>query len=96
VNRKLISFERGFIDEGGIKDREWYRHLAVAPGKWLGYGATTMPAITGKNILSALFRQPSTDCRTEAITIDKNTAAAMVESERLSKLLDAMVESLQV
>ena len=36
VNRKLIGFERGFISEEGIKDREWYRHLGVAPGKWLG------------------------------------------------------------
>ena len=36
ANRKLISFERGFISEDGIKEREWYRHLGVAPGKWLG------------------------------------------------------------
>ena len=36
VNKKLTSFERGFISEEGIKDREWYRNLAVAPGKWLG------------------------------------------------------------
>lgn len=35
VNKKLSAFERGFISEGGIPDREWYRHLGVAPGKWL-------------------------------------------------------------
>jgi len=35
-NKNLIAFERGFISEGGIKDREWYKHLGVAPGKWLG------------------------------------------------------------
>jgi len=46
VNKKLSSFERGFISEEGIPDREWYRHLGVAPGKWLGYGATTFPALT--------------------------------------------------
>jgi len=46
ANQKLRSFERGFISEDGIKDREWYRHLGVAPGKWLGYGATTLPALT--------------------------------------------------
>ncbi|KAJ8473913.1 hypothetical protein ONZ45_g16122 [Pleurotus djamor] len=46
VNKKLIAYERGFISEGGIKDREWYKHLVVAPGKWLGYGATTLPALT--------------------------------------------------
>ncbi|KAG6869264.1 hypothetical protein C0993_000017 [Termitomyces sp. T159_Od127] len=46
VNKKIIAFERGFISEGGIKDREWYKNLGVAPGKWLGYGATTFPALT--------------------------------------------------
>ncbi|KAJ2931755.1 hypothetical protein H1R20_g5499, partial [Candolleomyces eurysporus] len=46
ANKKLKSFEQGFISEEGIKDREWYRHLGVAPGKWLGYGATTFPALT--------------------------------------------------
>ncbi|KAJ3919944.1 hypothetical protein F5877DRAFT_39116, partial [Lentinula edodes] len=60
ANRKLFLFERGFIDEGGIKDREWYRHLGVAPGKWLGYGATTFPALTeaitiDKNLTAAIF-----------------------------------------
>jgi N-acetylated-alpha-linked acidic dipeptidase len=46
VNQKLVAFERGFISEGGIPEREWYRHLGVAPGRWLGYGATTLPALT--------------------------------------------------
>lgn len=46
ANQKIIAFERGFISEDGIKDREWYRHLGVAPGKWLGYGATTFPGLT--------------------------------------------------
>ncbi|KAM5535507.1 hypothetical protein V8D89_010844 [Ganoderma adspersum] len=46
ANTKLAAFERGFISGEGIKDREWYRHLGVAPGKWLGYGATTLPSIT--------------------------------------------------
>lgn len=36
VNQKLSLFERGFISEEGVKDREWYRHLGVAPGKYLG------------------------------------------------------------
>ncbi|KIK69969.1 hypothetical protein GYMLUDRAFT_212939 [Collybiopsis luxurians FD-317 M1] len=58
ANHKLIFFERGFIDEEGIKHREWYRHLGVAPGAYLGYGATTFPALTeaitiDKNITAA-------------------------------------------
>jgi N-acetylated-alpha-linked acidic dipeptidase len=36
VNKKLSSFEGGFISKEGIAGREWYKHLAVAPGKWLG------------------------------------------------------------
>ncbi|KAK0468417.1 Zn-dependent exopeptidase [Desarmillaria tabescens] len=46
ANKKLISFERGFISEDGIKGREWFKHLGVAPGRYLGYGATTLPALT--------------------------------------------------
>ncbi|KAI0321954.1 Zn-dependent exopeptidase [Amylostereum chailletii] len=46
INHKLAAFEAGFVHEDGIKEREWYRHLGVAPGKWLGYGATTLPALT--------------------------------------------------
>ncbi|KAG1854106.1 Zn-dependent exopeptidase [Suillus tomentosus] len=46
ANQKLMAFERGFISEDGIKDREWYRHLGVAPGKHLGYAPTTLPGLT--------------------------------------------------
>ncbi|KLT44260.1 Zn-dependent exopeptidase [Cutaneotrichosporon oleaginosum] len=46
VNLKLRDFEKGFISEEGIVDREWYKHKGTAPGKWLGYGATTFPALT--------------------------------------------------
>ncbi|KAG2156266.1 hypothetical protein DEU56DRAFT_766277 [Suillus clintonianus] len=46
VNKILIAFERSFISKDGIKDREWYKHLGVAPGKWSGYGATTFPGLT--------------------------------------------------
>jgi len=46
VNKKLSTFEQSFLSDAGIPDREWYRHLGVAPGKWLGYGATTLPALT--------------------------------------------------
>ncbi|KJA29915.1 hypothetical protein HYPSUDRAFT_126892 [Hypholoma sublateritium FD-334 SS-4] len=46
ANKKSAAIEKGFISEDGIKDREWYKHLAVAPGKWLGYGATTFPALS--------------------------------------------------
>ncbi|KAL5632103.1 hypothetical protein ACGC1H_000206 [Rhizoctonia solani] len=46
INKKLFNFERGFISEAGLPGREWYRHMIVAPGKWIGYGATTFPSLT--------------------------------------------------
>ncbi|CDU25954.1 related to glutamate carboxypeptidase II [Sporisorium scitamineum] len=46
LNKKLQTFEQGFIDEKGLKGREWYKHLGTAPGRWLGYGATTFPGVT--------------------------------------------------
>lgn len=46
TNIRLGRFEQGFLSESGIKDREWYRHLGVAPGKWKGYGATRFPALS--------------------------------------------------
>ncbi|CCO37442.1 hypothetical protein BN14_11598 [Rhizoctonia solani AG-1 IB] len=46
INEKLSNFERGFISEAGLPGREWYRHMIVAPGKLVGYGATTFPSLT--------------------------------------------------
>ena len=46
INKKLASFERGFLSDAGIKDREWYRHLGVAPGKWKVCDATKRAAYT--------------------------------------------------
>ncbi|CAE7091048.1 unnamed protein product [Rhizoctonia solani] len=37
INKKLSGFERGFISEAGLPGREWYRHMIVAPGKWVCY-----------------------------------------------------------
>jgi N-acetylated-alpha-linked acidic dipeptidase len=88
----LTEFQ--FISEDGIKDREWYRHLGVAPGKWLGkhwvssalvfgnslalgYGATTLPAIT------------------EAITYEKDGQLAKDEANKLASLLQKMAKDLK-
>ncbi|CCF52104.1 hypothetical protein NDA14_000371 [Ustilago hordei] len=46
MNKKLQTFEQGLISKEGLKGREWYKHLGTAPGRWLGYGATTFPGVT--------------------------------------------------
>ena len=32
VNHKYAQFQRGFISQGGLPDREFYRHAVTAPG----------------------------------------------------------------
>ena len=58
ANRKLVSFERGFISEEGIKEREWYKHLGVAPGKWLGN-----PSYACFNVSDLMMIQQATEPR---------------------------------
>lgn len=57
ANEKLIGFERGFISEDGLEGREWYRHLGVAPGKWLG--ASSMCSCT--SVLGTCADEPVWD-----------------------------------
>ncbi|KAE8259655.1 hypothetical protein A4X13_0g878 [Tilletia indica] len=53
VNKRAQGFERGFISKEGLVGREWYKHLGVAPGRWLGYGATTFPGLVEALTLDA-------------------------------------------
>lgn len=32
VNHKFRDFQRGFVSQGGLPNREFYRHLIFAPG----------------------------------------------------------------
>lgn len=78
VNNRLRSFEAGFISVDGIKDREWFKHLGVAPGKWLGYGATTFPGLTE----AIVFDQDEEAAKHEMkrlITLMKKTAKSLQE-----------------
>lgn len=46
VNHKYRDFQRGFISQGGLPDREFYKHVVTAPGLDTGYAAVTFPGIT--------------------------------------------------
>ena len=45
LNRVLYSTERAFRHEAGLPKREWFKHLAYAPGFYTGYGVKTLPGI---------------------------------------------------
>ncbi|KAF9265375.1 hypothetical protein L218DRAFT_170058 [Marasmius fiardii PR-910] len=77
VNKKILTFERGFLHPDGIKDREWYRHLGVAPGKWLGYGATTFPALTE----AIVFDKDETLAREEVLRLIQVLAALTKQTQ---------------
>jgi N-acetylated-alpha-linked acidic dipeptidase len=45
VNETLYRTERAFRHEAGLPRREWFKHLAYAPGFYTGYGVKTLPGI---------------------------------------------------
>jgi N-acetylated-alpha-linked acidic dipeptidase len=45
LNHLLYTSERNFKYDGGLPKREWFKHLAYAPGFYTGYGVKTLPGI---------------------------------------------------
>ncbi len=45
LNRLLFTSERAFKYDPGLPRREWFKHLAYAPGFYTGYGVKTLPGI---------------------------------------------------
>ncbi|KAH9995349.1 glutamate carboxypeptidase [Xylariaceae sp. FL0662B] len=78
VNHKYRDFQRGFVSQGGLPDREFYKHLIFAPGQDTGYAATTYPGITeavegGNLTLAAEFVRKTAD----AIIVAANIIATL-------------------
>jgi N-acetylated-alpha-linked acidic dipeptidase len=45
VNAALIRTERALLDPDGLTGRAWYKHQLVAPGRYTGYSAKTLPSV---------------------------------------------------
>lgn len=45
LNTVIYSTERAWRHEAGLPKREWFKHLAYAPGFYTGYGVKTLPGI---------------------------------------------------
>ncbi len=45
LNRAIYSTERAFRHDAGLPRRDWFKHLAYAPGFYTGYGVKTLPGI---------------------------------------------------
>ncbi|KAL2066034.1 hypothetical protein VTL71DRAFT_2105 [Oculimacula yallundae] len=46
VNHKYRDFQRGFVSQGGLPTREFFRHVVTSPGLDTGYAAVTYAGIT--------------------------------------------------
>ncbi|TQN67361.1 putative glutamate carboxypeptidase [Colletotrichum shisoi] len=46
VNHKYRDFQRGFVSQGGLPDREFFKHVVTAPGLDTGYAPVLFPGIT--------------------------------------------------
>lgn len=96
VNQKLKAFERGFIHEDGIKDREWYRNLDIAPGKWLGKCYICVLSLSIAHQASAGYGATTFPALTESFTIEKNATMARYEAKRLQKLIEKLAHEIKV
>ncbi|KAF8463142.1 hypothetical protein BDZ91DRAFT_732558 [Kalaharituber pfeilii] len=46
ANKALRTFDRAFLSEQGLlKEREWYKHVVFAPGRWTGYAGVVLPGL---------------------------------------------------
>jgi N-acetylated-alpha-linked acidic dipeptidase len=46
LNTKLKDYQRGFVSNGGMPRREYFRHVVFAPGIDTGYAPVTWPGVT--------------------------------------------------
>jgi N-acetylated-alpha-linked acidic dipeptidase len=64
LNDALIRVERGFIDERGLRNRTWYKHVIYAPGFYTGYAAQPLA-----DFRQALDDRNSTNARESLLRI---------------------------
>ena len=42
----MQTIDQTLLDEAGLPGRPWYKNLVYAPGRYVGYGVTTLPGVT--------------------------------------------------
>ena len=45
LNGMLRDIDQLLLDDRGLPERPWYRHMIYAPGRFTGYGAKTLPGV---------------------------------------------------
>jgi len=73
LNRLLYTSERAFKYDAGLPKREWFKHLAYAPGFYTGYGVKTLPGIR-EGLEQKAWDEPKKYVPIVAAAIDKLAA----------------------
>jgi N-acetylated-alpha-linked acidic dipeptidase len=83
LNHLLYTSERAFKYDAGLPKREWFKHLAYAPGFYTGYGVKTLPgvreAIEERKWPEATAEIPKVAGAIEAYAAEIEKAAAALE-----------------
>jgi N-acetylated-alpha-linked acidic dipeptidase len=82
LNHLLYTSERLFKYDAGLPKREWFKHLAYAPGFYTGYGVKTLPGIR-EGIEQKAWDEPKTYIPVVANAIAKLAA----QVDKATKLL---------
>jgi N-acetylated-alpha-linked acidic dipeptidase len=84
INRLLYTTERAFRYDRGLPRREWFKHLAYAPGFYTGYGVKTLPgireAVEQKNWQEAREYVPIVASAIDALAKQVQQATGMLKS----------------
>jgi N-acetylated-alpha-linked acidic dipeptidase len=82
LNRTLYSTERAFRYDAGLPRRDWFKHLAYAPGFYTGYGVKTLPgireALEQKQLEEARQFVPIVSAAVDRLRADVEKAATLV------------------
>jgi N-acetylated-alpha-linked acidic dipeptidase len=86
ANRTLFRAEQALLDDAGLPERPWFRHLIYAPGFYTGYGVKTMPGIR-----EAVEDRPNLEVATReagrvAAAIDRYAMAVTAATARLRSI----------
>lgn len=76
LNHKARDFSRGFVSQGGLPGREFYKNLIFAPGSDTGYAPVTFPGVTEAVTAGNL---------TQAAEFVKKTASAILAASNILK-----------
>jgi N-acetylated-alpha-linked acidic dipeptidase len=74
---------------------QWYRHLGVAPGKWLGKCLDVVVFVSGSYSYGRTgYGATTLPAITEAIVYEQDVKLAEDEAKKLAKLVKKMVKGL--